>query len=245
MAAMVMDMDGPDLLGAPAPKPLVEGLRPSNSPLPCAADAAWEGFETGLFKGHVAAPCASEFWLNLDDKTRRVMLWDVPMDLRAMALQDCWFKADYVGLAWTGNKVSPSMACWLAAPGPGSRCAMIHFCFARQARPLALQIGFEMLNRIANETGLKSLVGLLPATYRHAINFVKRLGFCHAATLAGACPMDGRGTVDGVLVTMNPEGAECIPKTISPDPTRPEPRTGAISSAMTWRPSSAAPKVFA
>lgn len=200
-----MVADRLDLLGAPAPKPLVEGLRPSNSPLPFGAGAPREGFEIELFRGNVAAPFAQEFWLNLDDRTRRVMLWDVPMDMRCKALQDCWLRADYVGLAWTGSKASPSMACWLTAIGPGSRCAMAHFCYAKEARPLAMKIGRKMLELIAGESGFQSLLGLLPATYRHAVKFVRRLGFEHAARISKACPLAGRGTVDGVLATMNLE----------------------------------------
>lgn len=207
MAAVVgvSGMDGFEQLGAPAPKPLVEGLRPSNSPLPFGAGAPREGFEIELFRGNVAAPFAQEFWLNLDDKTRRAMIWDVPMDMRCKALQDCWLRADYVGLAWTGSKASPSMACWLTAIGPGSRCAMAHFCYAKEARPLAMKIGGKMLELIAGESGFQSLLGLLPATYRHAVKFVRRLGFEHAARISKACPLAGRGTVDGVLATMNLE----------------------------------------
>lgn len=201
----VSGMDGFEQLGAPAPKPLVEGLRPSNSPLPFGAGAPREGFEIELFRGNVAAPYAQEFWLNLDDKTRRAMIWDVPMDMRCKALQDCWLRADYVGLAWTGSKASPSMACWLTAIGPGSRCAMAHFCYAKEARPLAMKIGRKMLELIAGESGFQSLLGLLPATYRHAVKFVRRLGFEHAARISKACPLAGRGTVDGVLATMNLE----------------------------------------
>lgn len=186
-----MVADRLDLLGAPA--------------LPFGAGAPREGFEIELFRGNVAAPFAQEFWLNLDDRTRRVMLWDVPVDMRAAALTDCWFRADYVGLAWTGNKVHPSMACWLTAIGPGSRCAMAHFCYAKEARPLAMKIGRKMLELIAGESGFQSLLGLLPATYRHAVKFVRRLGFEHAARISKACPLAGRGTVDGVLATMNLE----------------------------------------
>lgn len=207
MAAVVgvSGMDGFEQLGAPAPKPLVEGLRPSNSPLPRRRVAACGNFETGLFAGKIAAPYAQEFWLNLDDKTRRAMIWDVPMDMRCKALQDCWLRADYVGLAWTGSKASPSMACWLTAIGPGSRCAMAHFCYAKEARPLAMKIGRKMLELIAGESGFQSLLGLLPATYRHAVKFVRRLGFEHAARISKACPLAGRGTVDGVLATINLE----------------------------------------
>ncbi len=57
------------------PQTLVEGLRPSNSLLPRRRVAACGNFETGLFAGKIAAPYAQEFWLNLDDKTRRAMIW--------------------------------------------------------------------------------------------------------------------------------------------------------------------------
>lgn len=227
----VSGMDGFEQLGAPAPKPLVEGLRPSNSPLPRRRVAACGNFETGLFAGKIAAPYAQEFWLNLDDKTRRAMIWDVPMDMRCKALQDCWLRADYVGLAWTGSKASPSMACWLTAIGPGSRCAMAHFCYAKEARPLAMKIGRKMLELIAGESGFQSLLGLLPATYRHAVNFVQRLGFMEAARLAGACPLAGRGIVDGVLVTTNLEVVCCPLASLEKIPQGP--RQNANSSAMT------------
>ena len=52
------------------------------------------------------------------------------------------------------------MACWLTAIGPGSRCAMAHFCYAKEARPLAMKIGRKMLELIAGESGFQSLLGL-------------------------------------------------------------------------------------
>ncbi len=103
------------------------------------------------------------------------MIWDVPMDMRCKAPAGLLAQGRITSaLPGRAAKASPSMACWLTAIGPGSRCAMAHFCYAKEARPLAMKIGRKMLELIAGESGFQSLLGLLPAAYRHAVKFVRR-----------------------------------------------------------------------
>lgn len=200
-------------------------------------------FTLGVFVGHVAAPSSMEFWLNLDEPTRRVMLWDVPRARRQVMLRQAWFNADYVGLAWTG-KISPVGASWATRIGPGSNCFMAHFCIAREARPIARDIMLEFLREM-RKAGAASFIGLIPAPFRHALSFVETLGYKRAATLRGSCPLADSGRlVDGVLVALNMEDVQWT-MTASPAPIQPEPMPAANSSAMTLQRLSPAQRVFA
>ena len=153
-----------------------------------------------LMEGKEAAGYAAPFWQALDEKTRRVILWDVRAEDRPAMLAHLWEEADCVALFFQDRQ--PKAAAWAGALGPGSHCGMIHFSFAREARKDAETIARNALKKIFEETELLSLLGLIPARFRHAITFTKKIGFTASERLAGACPVNGR-LEDGILVTIN------------------------------------------
>lgn len=157
-----------------------------------------------LHKGTGTARFAEKFWSNLDDATRRIMLWDVAEDARAALLCECWRRADCVILARTGSGMGGRiiLASWASRIGPQSKCAMIHFCFAKEARGMALEIGGKALGMLFGATVFQSLIGLIPAKFGHALRFVERLGFALGPRLAGSCPVNGK-IMDGVLAALN------------------------------------------
>lgn len=157
-------------------------------------------FELELHQGKEAAPFAGEFWRNLDDATRRIMLWDVDAEKRGAILAECWERADCVILARVNNRIAA--AAWVCRIGPQSQCGMIHFCFERSARGTALEIAGKALARLFEATLFQSLIGLIPAKFGHALRLVERLGFAAGARLDGACPANGK-LMDGVLVSLN------------------------------------------
>lgn len=106
---------------------------------------------------------------------------------------------------------TPLALCWL--DGFTGRAARIHFCVLRAGLPRAEEIGrmvvrFLLTAPAAPATGhpppyrLDTLVGLTPAPYRHALDFVARLGFRRAAVIPGAAVLArpaGRRVCDAVL----------------------------------------------
>ena len=163
-----------------------------------------KGYELRIYRGMEAAGYAGAFWRGLDDAAQRVMLWDVTENERAAMLPKCWEGADCVILAPAAKRIAG--AAWASRIGPQSECAMIHFCFAREARKAAHEIARQALWLLFAETTLQSLIGLIPAKFGHALNFVERLGFERGARLKGACPIHGKfrsRICDGVIVTLN------------------------------------------
>ena len=106
---------------------------------------------------------------------------------------------------------TPLALCWL--DGFTGRAARIHFCVLRAGLPRAAEIGrmvvrFLLTAPAAPASGhlppylLDTLVGLTPAPYRHALDFVARLGFRRAAVIPGGAVLArpaGRRVCDAVL----------------------------------------------
>lgn len=163
-------------------------------------EKAMQDIETDIYTGPVAAPFAVNFWNSLDCRTQRHILWDVAFEERPGILQQCWFQADHVVLSFCGRHVV--MAAWAKRIGPCSACAAIHFCFARSARKQAHGIGRKALGLFARQC-LQSLIGLIPASFGHALAYARRLGFASASqNLADACVVNGR-LAPGIFVTCN------------------------------------------
>ena len=196
MAAMVAS-------GGAALKPPLRANGPQ-TPFYAVADAtAKEGFELEIATGEEAAGYALQFWQGLDEKTRRIMLWDVEMKKRGEMLSECWRRADCVILAKISGRIA---AAWASRIGPQSKCAMIHFCFEKSARSRAHEIGEKALKMLFEATAFQSFIGLIPAKFSHALRFVERLGFERGARLRGACPVYGgygARLYDGELVFLN------------------------------------------
>lgn len=96
-------------------------------------------------------------------------------DARFVAAKDGKIKALY----WLNN--------------PLGRSVMIHFCFLRSAFCEQEKIGLYVVKSllfctdINGEYVLSALFGLTPKPYRHALSFIRKLGFRLTAELPDAC----------------------------------------------------------
>ncbi len=70
---------------------------------------------------------------------------------------------------------------------------MIHFCFLRKAFGEQEAIGLHVVESLlhckngSGEYVLSALIGITPKPYRHALAFIRKLGFRIAAELPQAC----------------------------------------------------------
>ena len=159
-------------------------------------------YDLRLMGGPRAACLAPALWAALGPRERAAMLWDVERGRRAGLFPGVLGAADIVGVAWEGNAVS-GMA-WVTPLAPGARCGAVHFCFTRRER--AERIARDFLARLADARRFESLVALLPAPYRHARAFARRVGFAELGRLPGACRLAGlRGwrVTPGVVLALS------------------------------------------
>lgn len=77
---------------------------------------------------------------------------------------------------------------------------LMHFCFFEAGKDIAPAIADDLHNILA-EGGMRSLLGITPKPYRHAIKFAESVGFVRVGVLPGACKMVNHGGkyVDGVI----------------------------------------------
>lgn len=164
-------------------------------------DPKTTSIEVKVFPGPIAAPMAMPFWNNLDERTRRVICWDVAPKKRPGYLQMGWFNADYVALVFKDNRVLG--AAWVSRIGAVAGCATIHFCMARELRKDAVAIGKRVMQALWKETDLQSFVGLIPTCFGHAMRYAMRLGFTRGARLQASCAIWPARLADGWLLTIN------------------------------------------
>jgi len=88
--------------------------------------------------------------------------------------------------------------------GLSGASGMTHFCYFREGRGMAQQLAREWMIMLRND-GMRSLTGLTPAPYRHALAFAERVGFRRLGTIPGACKLVCRGgrLCDGVVTVIN------------------------------------------
>ncbi|MFI3271232.1 MAG: hypothetical protein R3Y11_03875 [Pseudomonadota bacterium] len=83
------------------------------------------------------------------------------------------------------------------------RCAMIHFCVFKAGRFNAVAIGRTLLGFVFKSGKLDALMGITPATYRHALSFVEKLGFVRRMVLPKACHIVRKARyVDGIVTLL-------------------------------------------
>lgn len=104
---------------------------------------------------------------------------------------------------------TPLALCWLN--DFSGRAARIHFCVLPSGLPRAVEIGRTVVRFLLTAPSpaghpapylLDTLVGLTPAPYRHALEFVARLGFRRAAAIPGGTMLlrpSGPRVCDAVL----------------------------------------------
>lgn len=107
-------------------------------------------------------------------------------------LSDCWFVR-------VSNELSETVgAFWLN--GIVGRSAQIHFAILGKYHRDAVNIGRETLHWIEQHRWFHSVYGITPYPYRHAIDYIKALGFEVKGRLPGACFLKRRGAyIDGVI----------------------------------------------
>ena len=80
---------------------------------------------------------------------------------------------------------------------------LMHFCYFEAGMPHAADLAFDFFDFL-RDGGMKSLLGLTPKPYRHAINFAVSVGFERIGVLPGACYLAARCKhVDGILTVKN------------------------------------------
>ena len=103
--------------------------------------------------------------------------------------------------------------------GVTGKSGLAHFCYFRAGLPLAAALAREWLLMLA-EGGMKSLVGLTPAPFRHALRFARAMGFRQVGIVPGACVLAARQNrvCDGVLTVldMTCETGEALPPRTPP-----------------------------
>ncbi|MCP4455809.1 MAG: hypothetical protein GY809_30490 [Planctomycetes bacterium] len=80
---------------------------------------------------------------------------------------------------------SPVAMFWLT--GFMGRSAQIHFCTFKAAGDDRLRVGLTSMEWLRRTGVLDSVYGCTPEPYRHAIKFIKKIGFELRGTLPGAC----------------------------------------------------------
>ncbi len=91
-----------------------------------------------------------------------------------------------------------------AVRGITGKSGMFDFCYFTAGLPCKERLARECLLML-REGGMRSLVGLTPAPYRHALRFASRVGFARAGVVPGACVFASRGgrVADGVVTIMD------------------------------------------
>lgn len=81
-----------------------------------------------------------------------------------------------------------------------ARSGMMHFCYFDAGKDIAPAIAEDLFDDLVRG-GFKSLMGLTPKPYRHAIRFAESVGFVRCGVLPGACKLANHGgrIVDGII----------------------------------------------
>lgn len=144
-----------------------------------------------LYSGPKPAEPFAMLWESLEPADRRALLWDCPPERKRGQFLDALNAAPYAVLALMGGE--PLGACWLHPLAPNVECAALHLCFARPGRPHARDFGALFLGEIWPALPYQSLLGLVPAPFRHIRAFAAALGFESGPILPGACRLASFG----------------------------------------------------
>ena len=133
--------------------------------------------------GSQAACLAPWIWSAMTPRLRSVMLYDVSPKARARIFPEALRRSSVAGVAWDDGELAA--VSWIEPLFPEARCGVIHFCFMRPKR--AERIARKFLALVAESRRFDTLMAFLPALYRHARAFAKRVGFEELGVFAGAC----------------------------------------------------------
>lgn len=159
---------------------------------------------------------AEPFWRMQDEGLDRVVFYDTPRP----AITD-WHRVTGPDAAWLvrvhdndvtvldGHGERPALAAVAWVNCFTGRSGMVHFAVFQPWRHESVFIG-RCFMHWAFGTGLfDSLAGITPATYRHALDFIRSVGFVQSAILPGACHIARRNRhVAGVISIATPQSLE-------------------------------------
>ena len=90
------------------------------------------------------------------------------------------------------NHVPAAFVCLEGLCPTGSQ-RLAHFCTLGTApRPALVALGRDFVRWLGRATAIRQLLGITPACYRHALAFVREVGFARLAVLKDAVPCRGR-----------------------------------------------------
>lgn len=139
--------------------------------------------------GRLDEAAIRSFWKRADEAQRRLILWDLPPDLRQNALAKIAARADISGVAWLkGQPIALAYAKALVKKGKTCQC---HFMFCQRLEAKLHQACGEMfLDACAGQ--FEAACCMTPAAFVGANSFIASLGFVKAASLPGAIVCNGR-----------------------------------------------------
>ncbi len=148
----------------------------------------------------------TEFWEQFQkDRLNPILFFDG--EIPDFANFSAWLSAkDKDARFVTGGTGEVKALYWLN--NPIGKNAMIHFCFLRKAFGEQEAIGLHVVESLlhckngSGEYVLSALVGITPKPYRHALAFIRKLGFRIVAELPQACYFARQNTYKNALVSI-------------------------------------------
>lgn len=133
---------------------------------------------------------AEAFWKMQEQGLDKVVFYDTERPHIALWIENCGQE----GGAWTipiytftdDHKEELCAVAWLN--GFMGRSAFVHFCIFREYQKHSIHIGKRLLSAVFDTGYFDSLCGVTPVRYRHALHYIKQLGFTLGHMAAkGAC----------------------------------------------------------
>ncbi len=116
-----------------------------------------------------------------------------------------WANSDSLDLRLVGNQNNQLIAMYWLNNLLG-KMAMIHFCIQKNAVGEQIELGNYVTQSLLsakdekNEFIISGLMGHTPKSYRHALNFIQKIGFQITLTLPKSCYFQEKNKyVDGVI----------------------------------------------
>lgn len=145
-----------------------------------------------------------------EDGSRKVCLGAMPCDdfIRLTAQPASWL---FVGIEEHASTSHFLGFLWLTHFE--EKTARLHFGFTKAGRTRAYELAAKALH-MAFATGLHSIYGIYPTSYRHIAPFAASLGGACLGTIPGSC-LDTlrKRTTDGVLWVFTPENTPKVSQT--------------------------------
>lgn len=135
-----------------------------------------------FMEGHEASKFAPLLWDSLPFRARAAILWDVPMEARDKALENCLGQARHAAVYF--DQDGPIGAAWAVPVGHGTRTGNAHFVLPLEQE--RLDAAGRAMDRYFGRH-FDCLLGFIPVHFRGARAFVERMRFHEIARLTKAC----------------------------------------------------------